>query len=60
MSTINEDNDYRAKKFLEKAQEEHFEKHGVYFDTFSKIAEIMELYALSEIKRKKDESTRTK
>lgn len=53
MSTINADHNYRAKKFLEKAQEKHFEKHGVYFDTFSKIAEIMELYADEEVKRRK-------
>lgn len=34
-----------AKKFLEDKQEEHFKIHGVYFDTNSKIAEIMEEYA---------------
>jgi len=52
MSTINEDNDYRAKKFLEKALDEHYAKHGVYFDTVSKISEVMELYAIEEFKRK--------
>jgi len=59
-ATINADHDYRAFKFLEEAQEDHFKKFGVYFDTYSKIAEIMELYADSEIERRKNESTCSK
>ena len=38
-----------AKEFLESVQAEHFYEHGVYFDTFSKIAEVMEQYAQSKI-----------
>ena len=37
-----------AKEFLESVQAEHFYEHGVYFDTFSKIAEVMEQYAHSK------------
>ena len=51
--TINEDNNYRAKIYFEQAQKAHYNKCGVYFDTWSKIAEIMELYAKEEIKRLK-------
>ncbi len=43
-----------AKKFLERKQEEHKQVHGVYFDTNSKIAEVMHEFSefLREKKRK--------
>lgn len=36
-----------AKKFLDKKQDDWFEKHGVYADVNSKIAEWMNEYAIS-------------
>lgn len=43
--------EYRAKIFLDKKQEEHFKKHGVYADVNSQIAEWMQEYTDKEIKR---------
>ena len=42
-------NSLNAKVFLDKKQEEHFNKYGVYADTNSKIAEWMEEYHQKEL-----------
>ena len=40
----------KAKTFLDKKQNEHFKKHGVYADVNSKIAEWMEQYLQTKLK----------
>jgi len=40
----------KAKLFYEQKQKEHFEKHGVYFDTNSKMGEIIQEFHEQEIK----------
>ena len=42
---------YEAKIFLDKKQDEHFEKHGVYADVNSKIAEWMQEYTDEVVKK---------
>ena len=42
---------YEAKMFLDKKQDEHFKKHGVYADVNSKIAEWMQEYTDEVVKK---------
>lgn len=41
----------KAKRFLDKKQNEHFKKHGVYADVNSKIVEWMQEYADEVVKK---------
>ena len=51
--------DINAKIFLDKKQEEHFNKYGVYADTNSKLAEWMEEYHQDELKKLSEKNLTT-
>jgi len=44
------ENGYKAKLFYQKKQKEHFEKYGCYFDTDSKMGEIIQEFYEQELK----------
>jgi len=48
-----------AKVFLDKKQEEHFRKYGVYADTNSKLAEWVEEYHQEELKKLSEKNLTT-
>lgn len=49
----------KSKVFLDKKQEEHFNKYGVYADTNSKLAEWMEEYHQDELKKLSEKNLTT-
>lgn len=49
----------KAKVFLDKKQEEHFNKYGVYADTNGKLAEWMEEYHQDELKKLSEKNLTT-
>ena len=49
----------KSKVFLDKKQEEHFNKYGVYADTNSKLAEWMEEYHQEELKKLSEKNLTT-
>lgn len=49
----------KSKVFLDKKQEEHFTKFGVYADTNSKLAEWMEEYHQDELKKLSEKNLTT-
>lgn len=49
----------KSKVFLDKKQEEHFNKYGVYADTNSKLAEWIEEYHQEELKKLSEKNLTT-